>query len=229
MNWRALIVDDEPPARRRLRRLLGEHPVDVVAEARSVPEARAELLEHPDVDVIFLDVHMPGQQGFDLLEPPGVQASVVFVTAYDVFAVRAFEVHALDYLLKPIEPERLARTLARLRDVRVTSSDIVCVRARSGQRFVHLGDVVCILARDDYSELCLGDGSSELSSVTMSEWEQRLPEESFWRVHRSAIVRLDRLHTLVRRGSSWGARVDGRGDLVPVSRAMAAKLKATFE
>ena len=99
-----LIVDDEPPARRRLQRLLQAHPVEVVAEARNVVEARQALTRHDEIDVIFLDIRMPGPKGFSLLETMDVKASVVFVTAYDEYAVRAFEVHALDYLLKPIDP-----------------------------------------------------------------------------------------------------------------------------
>jgi DNA-binding LytR/AlgR family response regulator len=113
---RAMIVDDERPARLRLRRLLGAHgDVEVVAEAADAPGARALLATHP-VDVLFLDVQMPGESGFELLaslarKPP----VVVFVTAFDAYAVRAFEEEALDYLLKPFRAERLSSSLERAR------------------------------------------------------------------------------------------------------------------
>ena len=112
---KALIVDDERLARNELRRLLAAHPDIVVAgDARNVDEAEARLRELP-IDVVFLDIQMPGATGFDLLERLDRVPLVIFTTAYDAYAVRAFEVSAFDYLLKPIRPERLARTLERTR------------------------------------------------------------------------------------------------------------------
>lgn len=111
---RAILVDDERRARDELRRLLGRHPgIEVVGEAASVPEARAAI-EEVDPQLLFLDVQMPGESGFDLLASLPAPPLVVFTTAYDEFAVRAFEVSALDYLLKPVEAERLAATVARV-------------------------------------------------------------------------------------------------------------------
>ena len=110
---RALVVDDERLARQELRRLLAAHPeVRVVGEAAGVDEA-ARLIERQQPDVVFLDVQLPGETGFDLFERAAVSARVVFVTAHDAHALRAFDVNALDYLLKPVAPERLAETVAR--------------------------------------------------------------------------------------------------------------------
>lgn len=114
MTLRALLVDDERLARAELRRLLLAHPeVEIVAEADGINAARAVLATQP-IDVVFLDVQMPGGTGFDLLLGDGIAAAVVFVTAYDAFALRAFEVNAIDYLLKPVHPARLAATIERL-------------------------------------------------------------------------------------------------------------------
>jgi two-component system LytT family response regulator len=111
---RALIVDDERLARNELRRLLGHHPeIDVVGEAANAPQAR-KALEDLEPDLLFLDVQMPGETGFDLLASLDCVPLVVFTTAYDEHALRAFEVNALDYLVKPIDPRRLASTVSRL-------------------------------------------------------------------------------------------------------------------
>ena len=105
---KALIIDDEAIARRELRRLLEEHPqVEVLGEAEDVEDAKSKL-ERLDPDLLLLDIEMPGATGFSLLEQIDPVPHVVFTTAYDEFALRAFEVNALDYLMKPIEPERLA-------------------------------------------------------------------------------------------------------------------------
>lgn len=111
---RVLLVDDEPPARRWLREILSAHPViQIAGEAGDIPAAIA-LAARLDPDVVFLDVQMPPHQGFDLLRHLEARTRVVFVTAHEVHAIRAFEANALDYLLKPVSPERMAETLRRL-------------------------------------------------------------------------------------------------------------------
>jgi two-component system LytT family response regulator len=111
---RALIVDDERLARKELRSMLSERPEIIVeGEAETVAEA-AELIRAEEPDIVFLDVHMHGESGFDLLDKVDVTFKVIFVTAFDAYAIRAFEVNALDYLLKPVNPERLARAVERL-------------------------------------------------------------------------------------------------------------------
>ncbi len=111
---RALLVDDERLARRELRRLLAEHPsIEIAGEAGNADEAR-EALEELDPDLLFLDIQMPGESGFELLASLETVPAVIFTTAYDEYALKAFEVSALDYLVKPIDPKRLARSVARL-------------------------------------------------------------------------------------------------------------------
>jgi two-component system, LytTR family, response regulator len=227
----ALIVDDERLARRELRRLLEEEFSDkirVVGEAASKREA-VELLNHPPdgirPDVVFLDINMPQGSGFDVLEEvdynyDGTQAamqqtlSIVFVTAYDHYALRAFEVNALDYVLKPLDPDRLERTIGRLWGVhrksllpdtaatttpaspepapKLSAEDYVFVTIGKQRRFVPVLEIMCITANDNYTELWLPDGANAPKCAmmlrAMNEWEMALPETVFFRIHRSTII-----------------------------------------
>ena len=166
---RTLIVDDEAIARRELRRLLREHPsVEVVGEAEGVEDAKKKL-ERLDLDLLLLDIEMPGGSGFSLLEQIDPVPHVVFTTAYDEFALRAFEVNALDYLMKPIEPARLARALEKVeRDLREevppTSGERLGldqrVFVRDGDRcwFLALREVVMFKSEGNYSRVVFDDG-----------------------------------------------------------------------
>lgn len=217
---RVLLVDDEPLARGKLKRLLaGEHDIEVVGEAGSADEARA-LIERERPDLVFLDIQMPGQDGFQLLEslPRDILPAVVFVTAYDQHAVRAFEVHALDYLLKPFDRERLRLALERAREAlaRVDSQvgldeqlkamlqelrgeqpflSRFVVRSVGRIVFVRAQDVDWIEAAGNYVRLRIGK-ESHLLRETMSSLETRLDPKVFARIHRSTIVNIDRIREL---------------------------------
>ena len=234
---RAIVVDDEPPARRRLVHLLeATGMVVVVSQARSVAEA-LDVVAPGDLDVAFLDVHMPVEDGFAFVEKVGVGVPVVFVTAYSSFAVRAFEVAALDYLLKPVESARLATALDRVvaaRRRRLGGSQapagpspgqgVICLQVTAGARFVPLRAIICILARDDYTEVTLDDGSAELVAVTMRAWEERLSGEGFTRLHRGAIAATERIERVERQGAHWLAWVRGLRSTIAVSREVAREL-----
>jgi DNA-binding LytR/AlgR family response regulator len=158
---KALVVDDEPLARRELRRLLAAFPsVEVVGEAGNIDEARASI-EDLKPEVVFLDIQMPGGTGFDLLAQLDRVPRIVFTTAYDQYAVKAFEVNALDYLLKPIEPERLAMTLRKIeastpRGAATTQPAIEQLFIRDGPRcwFVPLREVSLFSAEGNYVRGC---------------------------------------------------------------------------
>lgn len=201
---RILIVDDEPIARRSLLRLLAGQPdVTVVGEAGTLAAAR-DRLAVADYDLVLLDVQLRGGSGFDLVPhvAPGVR--IVFVTAHDRYAFRAFEVNALDYLLKPVEPARLAEALRRAEpaatsaDVAPPASamplrigDIVQIKTGPGQsRFAGVADIVLITSDDNYSELLLAGGERLFERQTLAAWEARLPPTHFLRVHRRHIVNL---------------------------------------
>jgi len=199
------IVDDEPLARKRIRDLLREHAdVRIVGESASVADA-VDLLgrEHPDI--AFLDVQLGDGTGFDILtrlrEP--FSGIAIFITAYDQHAVRAFEVHATDYLLKPLRRDRFEQTLARARDTLVATAGAPAHRPRrlavtvEGDRVVLLqvSDIDWIESAGNYVRLHIGS-ASHLFRESMAALERKLDPEVFVRIHRSAIVNLDRVREL---------------------------------
>ncbi len=237
---RALIVDDERLARVRICKLLASNPgVEVVAEADCVDAAVDRIAVHAP-DVIFLDIQMPGGNGFELFERCEVTARVIFVTAYDEHAIRAFEVSALDYLLKPVEPERLARSVERLTGAAppdqppslqpsLTPRDRVFLRQRGGMRFVTVGSISHIAGAGDYSELYLGGDESLLSSERLSVWETRLASAGFVRIHRQTIINLTMLERFERRGGGYIVVLSSVEPPLPVARRRVSVLKAAIE
>jgi two-component system, LytTR family, response regulator len=232
---RILVVDDEAPARRHLVRMLRElAELADVLEASSVEAAAAIIAANPALDCIFLDVQMPVADGFALFERCAITAPVVFVTAYHQHAVRAFEVNALDYLLKPISRDRLVEAMRRLQAPRAlaaqafTADDVVWLHERGRQSFVRLAEIVYIAAADDYTELHLADGTSRLCALTMRDWETRAPA-TFARIHRSTIV--GTTHVVELRYAAAGASVVMRGVAEPlrVARTHLAALKARLD
>jgi two-component system, LytTR family, response regulator len=200
MLYRALLVDDERLARKQLRALLTDFPeIEIVAEAAAVPEALAATQAyHPDV--VFLDIQMPGASGFEFLESAEGPFATIFVTAHDRFALRAFEVNGLDYLLKPIETERLAQAIHRLslRNEVATpagpsleNSDYLFVTSSSAARFIQIKRIQYVLAAGPYSEIFIDDGSKWMMLRSIKEWRARLPQAQFAAIHRSTIVNLD--------------------------------------
>ena len=226
---RALIVDDEPLARRTIRELLRDDPeVQVVGECGGGREAVESILRQPP-DLLFLDIQMPGMNGFDVLSRIELERipAIIFVTAYDAYALKAFEVHALDYLLKPFTDERFREALARakshveLKEVRELAQSLrAFLRERAdaepeaaprkefltrfmvktGGRviFIRAGDVDWIEADNYYIKLHVA-GRSHLLRLSMKELEESLDPKSFWRIHRSAIINLERVRELRQR------------------------------
>jgi two-component system LytT family response regulator len=215
---RVLIADDEPLARERLRMLLaGETWLQIVAECQNGTEAIAAIDRlHPDL--VFLDVQMPGATGFEVIEAvrPDRMPLIVFVTAFDKYALRAFDVHALDYLLKPFDRERFGQSLARARQQleRPGNGDlerrllalVQDLRAaprlerfviKSGGRvfFVRADEIDWIEAAGNYVKLHVGR-DAHLFRETMSTLESRLDPDTFFRIHRSHIVNIERVKEL---------------------------------
>jgi two-component system, LytTR family, response regulator len=192
---KALIIDDEPLARRELRRLLAEFPwVEICGEAGTVAEA-ARRIEKLAPDLLLLDIKMPGGTGFDLLDKLEHVPQVIFTTAYDQHAVRAFEVNALDYLLKPVEPERLAAALAKLRRTDAPAAPaaeaLEQLFVRDGPRcwFVPLRDVSLMTAEGNYVRLLWGT-RQPLLGRPLAALEQRLDPKSFFRANRRQVLNL---------------------------------------
>jgi two-component system, LytTR family, response regulator len=211
-----LVADDEPLARERLAGLLSQEPdIEVVGQARDGEEAVTAI--HDDSpDLVFLDVQMPQMSGFDVIEAVGSDKMplVIFVTAYDQHALKAFQVRALDYLLKPFDRERFGRTMARVRErlrggpqlradlatlleqLRPQPSGHIPVRVGQRTELVKIENIDWIESAGNYVTLHVG-AQEHLLRETLSELESRLPPRQFVRVHRTAIVNLDRIQSLV--------------------------------
>lgn len=234
----AVIVDDERLARRELRKLLEEahsEVVRIVGEAATVAEA-ARVVEATDADLVFLDITLRRESGFDLLPQLGNDVSVVFVSAHSVFALRAFEVNALDYLLKPVEPERLARTVERLvqtsypieeTTLPLSSDDRLFLRLDGARAFIKVGDIIAIRAAGDDSLVHMANRVVPARTAKgLGEWELRLPARSFVRIHRSAIINLE----YVLRVEEWShsshlVYLRGVSDPITMSRRYGARVR----
>ncbi len=238
---RAVVVDDEALSRALILEYLAEHPdVAVVGECANGFEA-VQAVTDLDPDLIFLDVQMPKLDGFEVLELVGADVAVVFVTAHDAYAVRAFEVHAVDYLLKPFGAERFTAALdeARGRIARAERTPVarlvasarppgahrerILIRSGAKVEVVPAGRIDYVLARDDYVGFMVG-GRELLKQQTLAELEGQLDPERFVRVHRSAILNLDRLARLERATRQRHVAVLKDGTRLPVSRSGYARL-----
>jgi len=229
---RVMIVDDEPLAREGLRMLLdGDAEIEVVGEAKSGAEA-VEMICAVHPDLVFLDIQMPAMNGFEVLAalPEGELPAVVFVTAFDRYALRAFEVHAIDYLLKPYDDERfydaLRKAKNQLRMARVSALgekllslldgyeppvrrvSRLAIKSAGRVVFLDLDDIDWIEAADYYVQLHVGQ-TCYLHRQTMTSLEKQLDPDMFLRIHRSAIVNRERIRELRH-------RYQGRRDLVVV-------------
>ncbi|HYP50119.1 MAG TPA: LytTR family DNA-binding domain-containing protein [Pyrinomonadaceae bacterium] len=234
---KALIVDDERLARNKLRKMLAEFPnVEIVGEADGVDSA-IEVIEKSAPDVVFLDVQMIGASGFDLLEKVENDFQTIFVTAYDEYAIRAFEVNALDYLLKPVKPERLKQAIERLSSQskpEITAKvlepdDFLFLNLGRKSKFVAVNSIKYILAADVYSEIYLATGERALLLKPLNDWERQLPQKNFVRIHRSAIVNLAFVERVENQFNySYQVFLSGESKPVSMSRRFAARLKERF-
>jgi two-component system LytT family response regulator len=232
---RAVIVDDEPLARTNLRVLLRRHPeIEIVGEAKSGLEALREI-RGTKPDLVFLDVQIPECDGFDVLEMLGgdVPPAVIFVTAYDQYALRAFEAGALDYLLKPFDSARFERALSRALDKiqshRPTSKPERLTIKNAGQiLFLQPADIDWIEAADYYACLHIG-AKAHLLRRSMSDLQQDLDPNVFCRIHRSAIVNLARVRALQsNRDGEWEVLLEN-GSKLPISRRYRRQLQSAIE
>ena len=199
---RTVIVDDEPPARSNLLVLLGRDPeIEVIGQYSSGAEAIQEI-RRSKPDLVFLDVQMPECDGFDVLEQLGANQPgvIIFVTAYDQYALRAFEAGALDYLLKPFDNLRFERALGRAKQI-VRAADLkgrserLIVKSSGQVVFVKQSEIDWVEAADYYSCLHVG-AKAHLLRRSMAELENELDPAIFCRIHRSAIVNLNRVRAL---------------------------------
>lgn len=230
----ALIIDDERLAREELKRLLKPHAdINIIDEARNADDALAKiLLHHPDL--LFLDIQMPGQNGFDLLSQLDDLPQVIFTTAYDHFAIRAFEVNALDYLLKPIDPKRLEEALRKLPEQPpqvktglLSEEDKVFVREGERCWFVKLKNIRLMESEGNYTRLYFDD-VKPLILRSLNQLEQRIDPKVFFRASRQHIINLQWIEKI----DSWfdnGLLIHLKGGMeVKMSRRQAQKFKDTM-
>lgn len=242
----ALIVDDEDLARLVLRELVQTHlEIEIVAECANGFEAVKAVAEHKP-DLIFLDVQMPKLSGFDVLELIGTDTAVIFVTAYDQYAMRAFEVHAVDYLLKPIGRDRFEAALERAKSrmgqkLPAAPADLAAA-ARPAKQFLERivirdGTRVTLIpvakldyaeAQDDYVALA-SEGKKHLKQQTIAGLEACLDPDRFVRVHRSYIVNFERVVRIEPYGKDSKLAILADGARLPVSKAGYARLKSLLD
>ena len=230
---KAIIVDDEAPARSELRFLLDETgQVEVVAEAANVREA-IERLKEKGADVMFLDIQMPGANGLQLAEALGrlkFPPAIVFVTAYSEHATKAFDVSAVDYLVKPVETDRLLKALAKIKHytaVYAKSGQIERIPVeKSGKKMlIAVNTIRYIMARDDYSYLHT-EQDRYLSTVSLAQLEAKLEPHGFFRVHRRYLVNLSCIEEVTPvNGGTLLLTLTGEDEKIPVSRRRVASLK----
>ncbi len=221
-----------------MRRLLAEYDeIAVVGEAENLSEA-IELIEKEKPNIVFLDIQLSGENGFDLLERVEQNFKLIFVTAFDAYAIRAFEVNALDYLLKPVNPERLAKAIARLAEEKpeekpelrpLEFDDRIFLQLGERSIFLKVCDISHINAAGDYSEVLTIDKRKLLIEKPLREWETRLPEKQFLRIHRQTIINLEEVEEI----ETWfnrtfQVRLKKYPNPLAVSRRYAIKLKSKF-
>lgn len=235
---KAIIVDDERLARNELRRLLAAHPeVEILDEAANVDEALEKIRNH-DPDVVFLDIQMPGKTGFDLLEELDRSPRIIFTTAYDEYAIKAFEFNALDYLLKPIDPARLSEAIKKivvekkedeeievnLKGRTLKADDQVFVKDGDRCWFVKLEEVRLFESEGNYVRLFFRD-QKPLILKTLNYLDERLDPRTFFRANRKHIINLKYIENI----EPWlngGLLVKMKdGKKVEVSRRQSIKFK----
>ncbi|MFN5182262.1 MAG: LytR/AlgR family response regulator transcription factor [Bacteroidota bacterium] len=233
---KALLIDDERLARQELRSLLAEHKqIEIIGEAENAKEAKTKIDELKP-DVIFLDIQMPGKNGLELIEEISVLPEVIFVTAYDEYAIRAFEVNALDYLLKPVLPARLSECIKKLeakeekefarKESLTPFEDDDQVFVKDGERcwFVKLANIRLFESEGNYVRVCF-DNNRPLILRSLNNLEQRLNPKTFFRASRKHIINLKWIEGI----ETWFngglmAKIKG-GEQIEISRRQAVKLK----
>jgi len=233
---KVLLIDDEEPARMELRRLLSVYgDVAVVGEAATVRDALA-LTESLRPDVAFLDIQLVGESGFDYVAHVSEGAPhIVFITAYDRHAVRAFECNALDYLLKPVRSERLAETLHRIdsRKARVSprfadEEDAVFIKADAVARFVSWRTIQHVTSNGNYTIVHLADGTRLIVRRPLKQWLALAPKGAFLQVHRASMVRRNAIRELLFSEGKKRNLLLCDGSLVPVGREYASAVYASL-
>ncbi len=199
-NLTALIIDDESLARFTLRNKLADFPeIEIIGEAASLKDA-VEKIRVLNPGLLFLDIQLPDGSGFDLFDLVGYTGKVIFVTAYDEYALRAFEINAIDYLLKPVSAKRLKTAIEKLGEsldasrtiiIKLNYNDRLLVQHKESVNFLKINQITHITASGEYSYIHTNNGMEFITSKSLNEWELRFPDQNFCRIHRSTIINFD--------------------------------------
>ncbi len=246
MTWKTIIIEDEQLARQRLKRLLNNYSeIEIIGEAEN-GQLGLQLIESLQPDLVFLDIEMPVLNGFEMLAKLTENLpKIVFTTAYDQYAIKAFEEGSIDYLLKPIELERLDKTVLKLKQTNLAKpaiaiedllqkikgkTNLKTLTVKLGDRIllIKLEDIIHAQAEDKYVFLHTADGKKHLTDYTLSNLEEKLPED-FLRIHRSDIINTNHI-TEIRRGFNGALIfVMSNGAKVTSSRSNSESLRERFE
>jgi two-component system LytT family response regulator len=202
---KTLIIEDDPSSVKLLKEFLKDISfIEVAGEAGSIKDAEKLIAAHQDADLIFLDIDLNGVNSLDLLKNTKSRTKVLFITAYADFAVRAFEYNTVDYLVKPVSFDRLKKALARISVIdpesvpaesransgRFAMNNMILMNIDNEMKFIKISDINYIEAKGNYTDVHLADGSSFTTYGLIKVWEDKLPLDDFFRIHRSTIVSL---------------------------------------
>lgn len=237
---KSILIDDEPLARKDLKVMLEKlENVEIVGEFACITAAE-KFLQNNMPDIIFLDIDLQTENGFDLFNGQKLKSKIIFVTAFDEYALKAFDVNALDYILKPVTLERLNKALERFSEIKLDNesegtaalcyNDCIYVDFSNTMQFVRLNEISHIVADNYYTKVVLKNGKWGLVHKSMKEWERRLPEKYFVRIHRSTIINIESIEKI----EPWfnnAQRVFLKGiqDDFLISRRYASKIKKLYK
>lgn len=219
-----MIIDDERTARNEVKRLLTDYPdFEVVAEAANANEAKL-LIEAKQPDLLFLDIQMPEKSGFELLELLDEVPQVIFVTAFDQYAVKAFEVSAIDYLMKPVREERFAKAIEQARTKIVIPEDRIFVKDGQQYHFIKWSNVYLIESMDNYARLYF-DGKKVLIKSSLNQLELKLNQMVFFRINRSQLINIQFIDKINAAGNGKIQISLKTGEMLEVSERQSVKFK----
>jgi two-component system LytT family response regulator len=230
---KAIIIEDEPLAVDNLKFYLKEYPLDIMGAAHNIKDA-VKLIVNAKPEVIFLDINLSGENGFELIEQVNVNFKIIFVTAYNEYAIRAFEINAFDYILKPLNKERIAKTVERLlhnthaapQKLQYTLDDTVFLASGKRAFFLRLKDIRYIQADSCYSKIILSDKISKYSAKTLKKWGEILPQNEFVRIHRSFIININHINKIFKKdNSTYEVLINNINEPIEISRRCASVLK----
>lgn len=230
-----IIIEDEEAGRIQLRGLIEEiGGLNLLGEAASCTEGLALLKKHPETELIFLDVELPNGTGFDLIEQIENPPKIIFITNYDAYALRAFEINALDYIQKPLTRARLESALERLdhtpavpapEPAKLQADDLILLTNNQQKYFTRVTDLVSIESDQNYTRIMRADGKQFVLKKTLAAWEAQLPADIFRRAGRSHLINMTRIDRMETKGSGGQLWFKNSNMPVELSRAAMKKLQ----